>query len=41
MGSWAEVTALPDEQRVAFYYHVAKSAGNNVDWQTGRIWRPE
>jgi hypothetical protein len=39
MGTWNEVLAQPEELRKAYYYHIARGMGFNVDWGSGRVWR--
>ena len=39
MGNWQEVLSYPEEDRLAFFYHVALAEGCHVDWSSGRIWR--
>jgi hypothetical protein len=41
MGDWDSVVARRTPmERQAFYYHIAKTEGFNVDWATGAVFKP-
>jgi hypothetical protein len=41
MGSFAECLTRPFNERLAYFFSIAQQEGYEVDWQTGRISRPE